>query len=44
MTPSQLEEIRRLEKENDLLKKLLAEIELDRRVKDKLIIKSMLRR
>jgi len=39
MTPAHLKEIRRLEKENDLLKKLLAEKELEGRLKDELIKK-----
>lgn len=39
MNPAQLKEIKRLEKENDLLKKLLAEKELEGRLKDELIKK-----
>ncbi|MFW5700835.1 MAG: transposase [Cyclobacteriaceae bacterium] len=39
MTPAQLKEIKRLEKENDLLKKLLAEKELEGRLKDDLLKK-----
>ena len=39
MTPAQLKEIKRLEKENELLKKLLAEKELEGRLKDELIKK-----
>lgn len=39
ITPAQLKEIKRLEKENNLLKKLLAEKELEGRLKDELIKK-----
>lgn len=39
MTPAQLKEIKRLEKENDLLKKLLAEKELEGKLKDDLLKK-----
>lgn len=39
MTPAHLKEIRRLEKENGLLKKLLAEKELEGLLKDELIKK-----
>ena len=39
MTPKQLKEIRRLEKENELLKKLLAEKELEGHLKDELLKK-----
>lgn len=39
MTPEHLKEIRRLEKENELLKKLLAEKELEGRLKDEMIKK-----
>ena len=39
ITPAQIKEIKRLEKENDLLKKLLAEKELEGRLKDELIKK-----
>ncbi|NCC72494.1 MAG: transposase [Sphingobacteriia bacterium] len=39
ITPAHLKEIKRLEKENDLLKKLLAEKELEGRLKDELIKK-----
>lgn len=39
MTPGHLKEIRRLEKENDLLKKLLAEKEIESHLKDELIKK-----
>lgn len=39
MTPGQLKEIRRLEKENDLLKKIIAEKELESRLKDDLLKK-----
>lgn len=39
MTPAHLKEIKRLEKENDLLKKLLAEKEMEGRLKDELIKK-----
>jgi putative transposase len=36
ITPAHLKEIKRLEKENDLFKKLLAEKELEGRLKNKL--------
>lgn len=36
MTPEHLKEIKRLEKENDLLKKLLAEKELEAHLKDEM--------
>lgn len=39
MTLAHLKEIRRLEKENDLLKKLLAEKEIESHLKDELIKK-----
>jgi putative transposase len=39
ITPAQLKEIKRLEKENALLKKLLAEKEMEGRLKDELIKK-----
>lgn len=39
MTPPQLKEIKRLEKENSLLKKLLAEKELEGHLKDEVIKK-----
>ena len=39
MTPEHLKEIRRLEKENDLLKKLLAEKDLESHLKDELLKK-----
>lgn len=39
MTPEHLKEIKRLEKENDLLKKILAEKELEGRLKDELLKK-----
>jgi len=39
MTKSHLKEIRRLEKENDLLKKMLAEKALEGRLKDELLKK-----
>ena len=39
MTPEHLKEIRRLEKENDLLKKILAEKEVESRLKDELLKK-----
>ena len=39
MTPAQLKEIKRLEKENDTLKKLLAEKELESRLKDEMLKK-----
>jgi len=39
MTPEYLKEIRRLEKENTLLKKIVAEKELEGRLKDELIKK-----
>jgi len=39
MTPKHLKEIRRLEKENDMLKKLLAEKELEGCLKDELLKK-----
>lgn len=39
MTPGQLKEIRRLEKENDLLKKIIAEKELESKLKDELLKK-----
>ena len=39
MTPEHLKEIKRLEKENDLLKKLLAEKELEGHLKDELLKK-----
>jgi len=40
MTPAHLKEIRRLEKENGLLKKLLAEKEIESHLKDELIKKN----
>ena len=39
MTPGQLKEIRRLEKENDLLKQIIAEKELESKLKDDLLKK-----
>lgn len=39
MTPAQLKEIKRLEKENDMLKKLLAEKELESRLNDEMLKK-----
>ncbi len=39
MTPVQLKEIKRLEKENDTLKKLLAEKELESRLNDEMLKK-----
>jgi putative transposase len=39
MTPAHLKEIKRLEKENSLLKKLLAEKELEGHLKDEIIKK-----
>jgi len=39
MTSGQLKEIRRLEKENDLLKKIIAEKELESKLKDELLKK-----
>jgi putative transposase len=39
ITPAQIREIKRLEKENELLKKLLAEKEMEGRLKDELIKK-----
>jgi putative transposase len=39
MTPAHLKEIKRLEKENELLKKLLAEKELENHMKDDLLKK-----
>lgn len=39
MTPAHLKEIRRLEKENELLKKLLAEKEVEAHLKDELLKK-----
>jgi len=39
MTPAHLKEIKRLEKENNLLKKLLAEKELEGHFKDELLKK-----
>lgn len=39
MTPAQLKEIRRLEKENKMLKELLAEKELEGRLKDEALKK-----
>ena len=39
MTPAHLKEIKRLEKENNLLKKLLAEKELEGHLKDELLKK-----
>ena len=39
MTPEHLKEIKRLEKENDLLKKILAEKEVESRLKDELLKK-----
>lgn len=39
MTPGHLKEIRRLEKENELLKKLLAEKEIESHLKDDLLKK-----
>lgn len=40
ITPAHLKEIKRLEKENDLLRKLLAEKELEGQLKDELIKKN----
>ncbi|MDK2841769.1 MAG: putative transposase [Anaerophaga sp.] len=40
MTPAQLKEIKRLEKENEMLKKILAEKELEGRLKDDLLKKN----
>jgi hypothetical protein len=39
MTPEHLKEIKRLEKENELLKKLLAEKEIEAHLKDELLKK-----
>lgn len=39
MTPEHLKEIKRLEKENELLKKLLAEKEMEAHLKDELLKK-----
>ena len=39
MTPAQLKEIKRLEKENEMLKKIIAEKELEGRLKDELLKK-----
>lgn len=39
ITPAQIKEIKRLEKENELLKRLLAEKEMEGRLKDELIKK-----
>jgi putative transposase len=39
MTPAHLKEIKRLEKENDLLKKLLAEKDIESHLKDELLKK-----
>lgn len=39
MTPAHLKEIRRLEKENELLKKLLAEKDVEAHLKDELLKK-----
>lgn len=39
ITPEQIKEIKRLEKENEFLKKLLAEKELESKLKDELIKK-----
>lgn len=39
MTPAQLKEIRRLEKENQMLKQILAEKELEAKLKDELLKK-----
>ena len=39
MTPEHIQEIKRLEKENELLKKLLAEKELEGHLKDELLKK-----
>ncbi len=39
MTPAHLKEIRRLEKENEMLKQLVAEKELEGRLKDELLKK-----
>src|SRR5690554_7149394 len=39
MTPDHLKEIKRLEKENEMLKKILAEKELEGRLKDDLLKK-----
>ncbi|EIM78298.1 transposase IS3 family, ORF_A [Nitritalea halalkaliphila LW7] len=39
MTPAHLKEIKRLEKENELLKKLLAEKEIESHLKDDLLKK-----
>jgi len=41
MTPKHLKEIKRLEKENSLLKKLLAEKELEGHLKDELLKKKL---
>ncbi len=42
MTKAQLKRIRQLEKENKMLKELVAEKELESKLKDELIEKSML--
>jgi len=39
MTPAQLKEIKRLEQENEMLKKILAEKELEGRLKDEMLKK-----
>ena len=39
MTPEHLKEIKRLEKENELLKKLLAEKEIEAHLKDEMLKK-----
>lgn len=39
MTPAHIKEIKRLEKENDLLKKIIAEKELESKLKDELLKK-----
>jgi putative transposase len=39
MTPEHLKEIRKLERENELLKKILAEKEIESRLKDELLKK-----
>ncbi|MCG8475455.1 MAG: transposase [Cytophagales bacterium] len=39
MTPGQLKEIRRLEKENEMLKQIIAEKELEAKMKDELLKK-----
>lgn len=39
ITPAQLKEIRRLEKENELLKQIIAEKELEGKLKDELLKK-----